>query len=67
MMEEQADYGGDKLKTKLCPFTNDTNGVYDCSGEDCAWWVNGDCAVVEIAKCLRGPVAVKNTPVVAGL
>lgn len=66
-MEEQADYGGDKLKTKLCPFTNDTNGVYDCSGEDCAWWVNGECAVAVIAKRGRGVDVTIKLPAVPGL
>ncbi len=66
-MEEQVDYGGDKLKTKLCPFTNDTNGVYDCSGEDCAWWVNGECAVVAIAKRGRGIDVMIKPPAVPGL
>lgn len=36
-------------------------------GDWCKQWINGDCAVVEIAKYLRGPVAVKDVTPVAGL
>lgn len=52
---------------KICPIMSRPDAGTDCVKEHCALWVNGDCAVVEIVKYLRGPVAVKNTPVVAGL
>ncbi len=63
---------------KICPLMSrpivDTTSNYaqvildeiQCKEEACAWW-DGDCAIVVIAKCLRGPVAVKNIPVIAGL
>mgnify|MGYP000846991137 FL=1 len=51
---------------KICPIMSRPDAGTDCVKEHCALW-DGDCAIVVIAKCLRGPVAVKNTPVVAGL
>jgi len=40
---------------------------FDCIKERCALWFDGICAIVVIAKSLRGPVAVKDVTPVAGL
>ncbi|HQE11097.1 MAG TPA: hypothetical protein PLN60_11410 [Bacillota bacterium] len=54
------------FENHICPLMSMPDAGTDCVKEHCALW-DGDCAIVVIAKCLRGPVAVKNTPVVAGL
>lgn len=52
---------------KICPIMSMPDAGTDCVKEHCALCVDGDCAITIIARKMRGPVAVKNTPVVAGL
>jgi len=40
---------------------------FDCIKKRCALWFDGSCAIVVIAKSLRGPVAVKDVTHVTGL
>lgn len=55
------------MDCKICPIMSMPDAGTDCVKEHCALWVNGDCAVVEIVKYLRGPVAVKDVTPVPGL
>ena len=45
------------MDRKTCPIMSMPDAGTDCVKEHCALW-DGDCAIVVIAKCLRGPVAV---------
>jgi len=51
----------------ICPVVSTADAGSDCVKERCALWVDGSCAIVVIAKSLRGPVAVKDVTPVAGL
>lgn len=68
MGEQQVEYGA--IETGICPLmsSNDAarNWVY-CQMEHCTWWCSDACAIVEIAKYLRGPVNIKSIKVVPGL
>ena len=39
---------------KICPLSNASDKVVDCSEENCAWWITNDgkeeCAIVKLAK-----------------
>lgn len=64
MTERKVEYRA--KEARICPLMSRADvGTY-CIGERCALW-DGDCAIVVIAKCLRGPVAVKDVTPVAGL
>jgi hypothetical protein len=55
MTERKVEYRA--KEARICPLMSRADvGTY-CIGERCALW-DGDCAIVVIAKCLRGPVAV---------
>jgi len=52
---------------KICPIMSMPDAGTDCVKEHCALWFDGNCAIVVIAKSLRGPVAVKDVTPVPGL
>ena len=54
---------------KICPIMSKSESAIrtGCAKERCALWFDGSCAIVAIAKSLRGPVAVKDVTPVPGL
>ena len=54
------------FENHICPLMSTSDAGADCVKEHCALW-DGDCSIVVIAKCLRGPVNVKSIKAVPGL
>ena len=65
MTERRAKYRAREIS--ICPLMSTADAGFDCIKERCALWFDGSCAIVVIAKSLRGPVAVKDVTHVTGL
>jgi len=65
MTERRAKY--EARKVSICPVVSTADASFDCIKEHCTLWFDDSCAIVAIAKSLRGPVAVKDVTPVAGL